>query len=83
MPALMKLSLVGNKIKKIQNSNNLPSLEELKLHGNQIEILENLAGLPSLFQLNFSNFGIKKIGEGIELSGLRTLILDNNKIEVF
>ena len=38
MPLLTKLSLVDNKIKKIENSNSLPALEELFLHGNQIEV---------------------------------------------
>ena len=82
MPLLVKLSLVDNKIKKIENSNSLPALEELFLHGNQIEVFEKLQNFPSLKKLELTNQEISKIESTISLPALSELYLDKNKIKV-
>ncbi len=47
-PYLKRIYLLGNKITKIENFENLANLEEISLSYNQIAKIENLKNLPRL-----------------------------------
>ena len=79
-PALKKLDLSYNQIRKFEGLDHLASLTELDLSGNQIAKLEGLNALTSLTQLDLSNNQISKL-EGLDsLTSLTKLDLSYNQI---
>ena len=79
-PALKKLDLSYNQIRKFEGLDHLASLTELDLSGNQIAKLEGLNALTSLTRLDLSDNQIAKL-EGLDsLTSLTELYLSGNQI---
>ena len=79
-PALKKLDLSYNQIRKLEGLERLTSLTELYLSGNQISKLEGLNALTSLTELYLSGNQISKL-EGLNaLTSLTELYLLDNQI---
>ncbi|ERJ87008.1 leucine Rich repeat-containing domain protein [Porphyromonas gingivalis W4087] len=79
-PALKKLDLSYNQIRKFEGLDHLASLTELDLSGNQIAKLEGLNALTSLTELYLSGNQIAKL-EGLNaLTSLTRLDLSGNQI---
>ncbi len=79
-PALKKLDLSYNQIRKFEGLDHLASLTELDLSGNQIAKLEGLNALTSLTRLDLSGNQISKL-EGLDhLTSLTELDLRDNQI---
>ena len=79
-PALKKLDLSYNQIRKFEGLDHLASLTELDLSGNQIAKLEGLNALTSLTELDLSGNQIAKL-EGLNaLTSLTELYLSGNQI---
>ena len=79
-PALKKLDLSYNQIRKLEGLERLTSLTELYLSGNQISKLEGLNALTSLTELYLLDNQIAKL-EGLDhLTSLTGLNLSGNQI---
>ena len=79
-PALKKLDLSYNQIRKLEGLDHLTSLTNLALSDNQISKLEGLASLTSLRILSLRNNQIRKL-EGLDsLRSLTMLDLPSNQI---
>ena len=79
-PALKKLDLSYNQIRKFEGLDHLASLTEFDLSGNQIAKLEGLNALTSLTELYLSGNQIAKL-EGLNaLTSLTRLDLSGNQI---
>ena len=79
-PALKKLDLSYNQIRKLEGLDHLTSLTNLALSDNQISKLEGLASLTSLRILSLRNNQIRKL-EGLDsLRSLTRLDLPSNQI---
>ena len=79
-PALKKLDLSYNQIRKLEGLERLTSLTKLRLRSNQISKLEGLERLTSLTKLSLSDNQISKL-EGLErLTSLAELYLLDNQI---
>ena len=79
-PALKKLDLSYNQIRKFEGLDHLASLTELDLSGNQIAKLEGLNALTSLTRLDLSGNQISKLESLASLTSLTRLDLSDNQI---
>ena len=79
-PALKKLDLSYNQIRKFEGLDHLASLTELDLSYNQISKLEGLDGLTSLTVLDLSHNQISKLEGPASLTSLTRLDLSDNQI---
>ena len=79
-PALKKLDLSYNQIRKFEGLDHLASLAELDLSYNQISKLEGLDGLTSLTVLDLSHNQISKLEGPASLTSLTRLDLSDNQI---
>lgn len=79
-PALKKLDLSYNQIRKFEGLDHLASLTELDLSYNQISKLEGLASLTSLTRLNLVGNQISKLEGLASLTSLTELYLSDNQI---
>jgi len=79
---LTHLELYCNRIRKIENLNNMPNLKRLYLKDNLIVKIENLENLPELQTIYLSKNRIRRIENLDNLPKLRELSLKNNWISI-
>ncbi|KAF1808272.1 L domain-like protein [Eremomyces bilateralis CBS 781.70] len=78
-PHLKNLELGANRIRTIENLDNLPSLEQLWLGKNKIDRLQNLDRLPSLSLLSIQSNRLTSLS-GLSLPSLTELYISHNAI---
>jgi protein phosphatase 1 regulatory subunit 7 len=79
VPNLMELSLVENKIEKIETFGGHPKLKKLELRRNKIANLQGLSNLPELNELYLAENKIKSLA-GLDIPNIKILHLRKNVV---
>ena len=81
---LEQLYLYSNRIRRLENLDELTKLRILWLSDNKVSLVENLSALTSLLELNLARNNIRHVGETlISNSKLRSVNLADNPISSF
>ncbi len=79
-PALISLSLPGNRIERLDGISNLSSIEVLELASNQISDISPLAGIPNLYDVDLSRNQVSDLSPLAGLTRMKELRLRGNAI---
>lgn len=82
IPNLAELSLIENKIEKIEAFGGHPKLKKLELRRNKIASLQGLSNLPELNEIYLAENKIKSLS-GLDAPNLKVLHLRKNVVHPF
>lgn len=82
IPNLAELSLIENKIEKIEAFGGHPKLKKLELRRNKIASLQGLSNLPELNEIHLAENKIKSLS-GLDAPNLKILHLRKNVVPPF